>query len=105
MVLFLFAKLNKVRSQSGRREDNKILLLDFFRSLEGKADGLEGFLILDDLADEQETVILTLWETREQMNDFYKPENVLLSKFMEDTEQFTEGSPQPREYQVVKLKI
>ncbi len=102
LVTFLFVKLNRVRSRVGLREQNKKTLLDFLASLENLPNKPENYMVLDNLADEQETVVLTFWKSREQMNDFYRPDNEVLAGFVNGTKQFMEQPPQRSDYEVVK---
>ena len=52
---FLLVKHNKAQL-SRQRKDSTKMLLGFFGSLEGKVQGMKGFLIMDNLKDEQETL-------------------------------------------------
>ena len=81
------------------------MLLDFFGSLEGKVQGMKGFLIMDNLKDEQETLVLTFWEIRQDMEAFYQPDNKALAEFIKNTQQLLEQPPQRTDYEVVKFII
>jgi hypothetical protein len=75
-----YAKHNKVRIKAGiKRDEITKLLLDFFEEIEEKPTGMKGFMVMDDLEDLQESIVLTFWERKEDMDSFYKPENKALS--------------------------
>ena len=102
---FSFVKHNRARLKIGKREENKKMLLDFFAALEGKVEGLKGFLILDNLKDSQEMLVLTFWKTKQDMDAFYQPSNIALSNFVENTKSLLEQMPERSDYAVVKSKI
>jgi hypothetical protein len=57
--------------------------LAFFEEIKDKSTGMKGFMVMDDLGDIRESIVLTFWERREDMDSFYKPENNLLSDLVE----------------------
>ena len=87
------------------QEKNKTLLLNFLGSLDAEANRPKGFLVLDNLGDPQEMIVLTLWETKEQMTQFYNPTNPALSVFVKGTQEFMEQPPQRSDYEVVEYKM
>jgi heme-degrading monooxygenase HmoA len=99
-----FVKHNRARSFLGKREENTKLLLEFFASLEGKVNGIKGFTILDNAVDLQETLVLTFWETKQDMDAFYSPSNKALADFVEKSKPLMEQMPQRTDYSVVKFK-
>jgi hypothetical protein len=75
-----YVKHNKVRIKAGiKREEITKTLLGFFEEIKDKSTGMKGFMVMDDLEDIRESIVLTFWERREDMDSFYKPENNLLS--------------------------
>jgi hypothetical protein len=58
-------KHNRARLRTSKREESAVMLLDFFNQLTGKAKGLAGYVIMDNVNNEQETTVLTFWNTRE----------------------------------------
>jgi hypothetical protein len=86
-------------------EKNKSLLLKFLGSLDTEVNRPRGFLVLDNLVDPQEMIVLTLWETKEQMTQFYSPTNPALSAFVKNTQEFMEQPPQRSDYEVVEYKM
>ena len=100
-----YVKHNKVRIKADvNREEITKMLLEFFEEIKDKSTGMKGFMVMDDLEDLRESVVLTFWERREDMDSFYKPENKLLSKLVEKLNPSFEQLPVRKEYHVAKFK-
>jgi hypothetical protein len=101
-----YAKHNKVRIKPAiKREEITKMLLDFFEEIKDKSTGMKGFMIMDDLQDIQESVVLTFWERKEDMDYFYKRENKLLSDLVEKLNRSFEQLPVRKDYHVAKFKV
>lgn len=101
-----YAKHNKVRIKAGiKREEITKMLLDFFEETKDKSTGMKGFMVMDDLQDIQESVVLTFWERRDDMDCFYKPENKILSDLVEKLNPSFEQLPVRKDYHVAKFKV
>ena len=87
------------------KKKTKACSLNFLGSLDTEANRPKGFLVLDNLVDTQEMIVLTLWETKEQMTQFYSPNNPTLSSFVKNTQEFMEQPPQRSDYEVVEYKM
>jgi heme-degrading monooxygenase HmoA len=77
----------------------------FFKELEEKPTGMRGFVIMDDMQDLQEYVVLTFWETKEDMDSFYKSDNKPLADLVEKLKPSFEQPPVRKDYQVSKFKV
>ena len=100
-----YVKHNKVRIKAGiKREEITKMLLDFFEEIKDKSTGMKGFMLMDDLEDIRESIVLTFWERREDMDSFYKPENKLLSDLVKKLNPSFEQLPVRKDYQVAKFK-
>src|SRR5918912_1117385 len=100
-----YVKHNRVRIKAGiKREEITKMLLDFFEETKDKSTGMKGFMVMDDLQDIQESVVLTFWERKEDMDCFYKPENKILSDLVEKLNPSFEQLPVRKDYHVTKLK-
>ena len=101
-----YVKHNRVRIKTGiiRKEITKILL-KFFEEIKDKSTGMEGFLVMDDLQDIQESVVLTFWERKEDMDSFYKPQNRILSELVEKLNPSFQQLPVRKDYHVAKFKV
>ena len=101
-----YVKHNKVRIKTGvKREDITKILLEFFEEIEEKPSGMKGFMIMDDLEDLQESIVLTFWERKEDMDSFYKPENKALYDLVEKLNPSFEQLPVRKDYHVSKSKV
>jgi|SRR5215212_1834333 heme-degrading monooxygenase HmoA len=100
-----YVKHNKVRIKVGiKREEITKMLLDFFEEIKDESTGMKGFMVMDDLEDIRESIVLTFWERREDMDSFYKPENKLLSNLVKKLNPSFEQLPVRKDYQVAKFK-
>ena len=101
-----YVKHNKVRIKSGvKREEITKILLEFFEEIEEKPTGMKGFMIMDDLEDLQESIVLTFWERKEDMDSFYKPENNASYDLVEKLNPSFEQLPVRKDYHVSKFKV
>lgn len=80
-------------------------LLKFFGRIEKRPIGMRGFMVMDDLQDSQESVVLTFWKRKEDMDSFYKPDNKILNDLVEKLKPSFEHSPMRKDYQVAKFKV
>jgi heme-degrading monooxygenase HmoA len=101
-----YVKHNKVRIKTGvKREEITKILLEFFEEIEEKPTGMNGFMVMDDLEDLQESIVLTFWERKEDMDSFYKPENKALYDLVEKLNPSFEQLPVRKDYHVFKFKV
>ena len=99
-----YVKHNTVRVKTGKREECTKVLMKFFKELEGKSTGMRGFVVMDDIHDLQESVVLTFWETKEDMDKFYQPDNKTISDLVERLKPSLEQLPLRKDYRVAKFK-
>ena len=101
-----YVKHNKVRIKSDiKREETTKMILEFFKEIKQKPTSMKGFMVMDDLQDLRESIVLTFWETKEDMDSFYKPENKVLSNLVEKLNPFFEELPVRKDYHVSKFKV
>jgi heme-degrading monooxygenase HmoA len=101
-----YVKYNKVRIKTDKkREEMTNVLLEFFEEIEEKPTGMRGFMVIDDMQDLQESIVLTFWERKEDMDSFYKPDNNALSDLVGKLKPSFEHSPVRKDYQVAKFKV
>ena len=60
---------------------------------------------MDNMKDAQESIILTFWETKEDMDAFYDPDNKTLSNFVETAKHLFEQMPERNDYQISSIEI
>ncbi len=101
-----YIKHNSVRTKVGfKREAITKILLEFFEGIKDNSTGMKGFMVLDDLQDKQESVVITFWERREDMDSFYEPENKLLMNLVKKLNPSFEGLPVRKDYHVAKFEV
>ena len=101
-----YVKYKKVRIKvDKKREEITKVLLEFFKELEEKSIGMRGFMIIDDLQDLQESIVLTFWERKEEMDLFYKPDSNVLGDLVEKLKPSFEHSPERKDYEIAKFKV
>ena len=100
-----YVKHNRARLKEGKREETKKMLQSFFDQLEGKVTGMKGYMILDNANDTQDSLVLTFWETKQDMDTFYHPSNKALVEFVDKAKITMEQLPQRTDYLVVKYKL
>ena len=100
-----FVKHNRARVKAGMREESLSMLLQFFNQLQGTVRGLRGYVIMDNIKDEQESIVLTFWQTREDMDAFYKPDNKVLSDFVERAKPLLEQLPERSDHVIREFSL
>ncbi|MFL6390912.1 MAG: hypothetical protein ACJ71E_02530 [Nitrososphaeraceae archaeon] len=60
---------------------------------------------MDNIQDLQESVVLTFWERKEDMDEFYKPDNMALADLVENLKPSFEQLPAREDYQVIQFKV
>jgi heme-degrading monooxygenase HmoA len=82
-----FVKLNRVRLKDGMREVATTKFREFFASIHGKVSGLKGYTILENSDDNNETLVLTYWRSKVDMDNYYSNGNSSLSSLVEEVSQ------------------
>jgi heme-degrading monooxygenase HmoA len=100
-----FVKLNRVRLKNGMRERATTKFREFFASIQGKASGLKGYTILENSDDNKETLVLTFWGSKEDMDNYYSNGNSSLSSLVEEVKPMFEKMPERITYNVVSLDV
>ena len=100
-----YIKYNKVLLKPGKRDHSTKAILEFFREAETLDNKMKGFIVMDSLEDPSESIVLTFWETKEDMNKFYQADNHLLSDLVEKLQFSFEKLPERKGYQVSGFKI
>ena len=100
-----YVKYNKARLKAGKRNGNKSMLLEYFKEHEGKVRGMKGFAVLDNIYDSQESIVLTFWDNKEDMDAFYHPDSKILSDLVDKLKPSFEQPPERKDYEVIKFKL
>ena len=100
-----YVKRNDVRLKTGKTEEFNKILSQFLGSLEGKVKGLKGSVVMNRTGDENEMIVLTLWETEFDMEVFYHPSNRAFSEFVNRASPLFESKPERTDYAVSFFRI
>ncbi len=103
-----FSKHNKVRFKSlEERDKGRKMFTEFFSSIKKGELGrqMRGHIILESASDMQESIILTFWETREDMDKFYSTQNEALASLVERAKPLFEKMPERTDYMVSGLSL
>ena len=100
-----YVKRNDVRLKTGKTEEFNKILFQFLGSLEGKVKGLKGSVVMNRTSDENEMIVLTLWETEYDMEVFYHPSNRAFSEFVNRASPLFESKPERTDYAVSFFRI
>jgi hypothetical protein len=96
-----YSKHNKVRFKSLEdRDKGRKMFTEFFNSIKKEELGKEmkGHIILESASDIQESIILTFWETREEMDKFYSIQNKGLANLVDRAKPLFEKIPERTDY-------
>ncbi|MDW3680049.1 MAG: hypothetical protein QOA14_10845 [Nitrososphaeraceae archaeon] len=100
-----FVKLNRIRLRDGMRETATTKFSKFFASIHGKVSGLECYTILENSEDNNETLVLTFWGSKVDMDNYYSNGNSSLSNLVEEVKPMFEKMPERISYNVVSLDM
>lgn len=100
-----FVKYNKVLVKPDERDDSTKAILEFFKSVQTQDTKMKGFIVMASLEDPSESLVLTFWETKKDMDEFYQKDNHLLSDLVEKLKPSFEIMPERKSYQVSDFKI
>jgi len=100
MYGFKYITHNKARFKIGKREEGTKILADFFNEYKNQINGLKGFIIMNNIVDLQETIALTFWETKEDMDVYHKLNNKWFKIITERIKPLFERLPERSDYTV-----
>lgn len=103
-----YSKHNRVRFKSlEERDKGRKMFTEFFGSIRKGELGKEmrGHIILDSASDSRESIVLTFWEAREEMDKFYSPQNKALASLVERAKPLFETMPERTDYVVSELSL
>jgi hypothetical protein len=98
-----FVKYNGIRFKCVRnREIGTRMFMNFFDNARKEHTGkeIEGHIILDSTINLQESIVLTFWRTKEEMDKFYSFKNTALANLVESAMPLFEGMPKRADYAV-----
>lgn len=89
------------------RDKGRKMFTEFFGSIKKEELGKEmkGHIILESTSDLQESIILTFWETREEMDKFYSIQNKNLANLVDRAKPLFEKMPERTDYTVSEFSL
>lgn len=103
--MYRYVKHNKILLAPSKREDSTKAILEFFKKIQTQDSKIKGFIVMDSLEDYSESIILTFWETKEDMDNFYQPDNRLLSDLVDKLKSYFKTLPERKSYQISDIKV
>lgn len=100
-----YIKYNKVLVKPDKRQESNRLILEFFKEIQTKENKMNGFIVMESLEDYSELIVLTFWETKEDMDEFYQADNKQLSDLVDKLKSNFKALPERRSYKVSDFKI
>jgi heme-degrading monooxygenase HmoA len=101
-----YAKHNKVRFKCSKDREYGIQLFnEFFASIEKEEREMKGHIILESLSDLKEAVVLTFWETKDDMDRFYSSQSGSLANLVDRAKSLFEKMPDRTDYAVSELHM
>ena len=92
------------RFKEGKRDEAAKKVVDFYDGLAGKVKGFKGFIMTGSLDDPQKAVNVSIWESREDMDDYYANDKEYAS-FLESLKPLIEQEIEKTDYTVFKLNF
>ena len=100
-----YVKYNKVLVKQGKRDDSTKAILEFFKEVQTQESKMKGYIVMDSLEESSESIVLTFWETKEDMDNFYQPDNRLLSDLVDKLKPYFKTLPERKSYRVSDIKV
>ena len=100
-----YVKQNIVRLKEGSQKKTTEIFREFFKKINGNADGLKGYAILENIENDRETVVLTFWDKKEDMENYYSKDNNPLQDLIEKVKPMFEQLPQRTSYNITSFEI
>ena len=96
-----YIKHNRVRLKDGSQKKVTGIFKEFFEDIKGTIKGLKGYAIFENIKNDKETVVLTFWENKEDMENYYSKDNKILSDLVDKVKPIFEQMPE-RSDQIIK---
>jgi heme-degrading monooxygenase HmoA len=100
-----YIKHNKVRLKEGSQKKVTEIFKEFFENIKGTVKGLKGYAILENIENDKETVVLTFWDKREDMENYYSKDSKILSDLVEKVKPMFEQMPERLDYKIVLFEL
>ena len=100
-----YIKHNRVRLKEGSQTKVTEIFTEFFENIKRTIKGLKGYAILENIENDREIIVLTFWETREDMENYYSKDSKILSDLVEKVKPMFEQMPERSDYKITLFEI
>lgn len=100
-----YIKLNRVRLKAASQKKVTEIFKEFFENIKGTVKGLKGYAILENIENDRETIVLTFWETRKDMENYYSKDSKILYDLVEKVKSMFEQMPERLDYKIALFEI
>jgi quinol monooxygenase YgiN len=100
-----YIKHNRVRLKEGSQKKITENFKEFFEDIKGTVKGLKGYVILENIENDKETIVLTLWENKEDMENYYSKDSKILSDLVDKVRPMFEQLPERSDYKIALFEI
>ena len=100
-----YIKINRVRLKVDSQKKVTGIFKEFFESIKGTVKGLKGYAILENLENDKETIVLTFWDNREDMENYYSRDNNILYDLVNKVKPMFEQMPERSDYKIALFEI
>ena len=100
-----YIKHNRLDSKQPHKKRVTEIFKEFFEDIKGTVKGLKGYAILENIENDRETIVLTFWETREDMEKYYSKDNKILSDLVDKVKPMFEQMPERSDYKIALFEI
>jgi len=82
-----------------------ILIKEFFEYINRTINGLKGYAILKNRENDRETIVLTFWENKEDMVNYYSKDSKILSDLVDKVKPMFEQMPERSDYKIALFDL
>ena len=100
-----YIKHNRVRLKEASQKKITQIFKEFFQDIKGTVKGLKGYAILENIENDKETIVLTFWDNREDMENYYSKDNNIISELVEKVKPMFEQMPERSDYKIALFEI
>jgi heme-degrading monooxygenase HmoA len=100
-----YIKYNKVRLKAVSQKKVTEIFKEFFENIKETIKGLKGYAILENIENDKETVVLTFWENKDDMENYYSKDNKILSDLVDKVKPMFEQMPERLDYKIALFEL
>jgi heme-degrading monooxygenase HmoA len=100
-----YIKHTRVRFKEGSQKQITEIFKEFFEEIKGTVKGLKVYAILENVENDRETIVLTFWETKEDMENYYSKDSKILSDLVEKVKPIFEQMLKRSNYKIALFEV